>query len=65
MTFVEALKSGLSDYDDIEDYIDAWHEGKGNGKSISEYLGMTKEQYFRFLKGYVPELKKMFKRGSK
>jgi len=30
--------------DDIDDYIDNWHEGNSN-KELHEFLGLTKEEY--------------------
>ena len=65
LPFVEALKRGLADYDDVDDYIDRWHDGPYSC-TIYEFLGMTKEQYFKwgedesylrrtFRKGSVPE----------
>lgn len=64
MTFVEAVQKGLIDYENIEDYVDKWHEGKSN-KNIAEFLGMTKEQYFRFLEGNENTLRQMFPRKRK
>ena len=63
MPFVEALKKGLVDYEDILDFIDAWHEGDST-LEIDEYLGMTEEQYFEYLKNHIEGLKKIFKKGS-
>lgn len=61
MTYVDALKQGLVDYDDIDDFIDIWHES-GTGKELHEFLGMTKEQYFEYLRD-DELLKTMFKKG--
>lgn len=38
--------------------------GKGNGKPIYEFLGMTKEQYFEYATGHERALKKMFPRKN-
>ena len=64
MTFVELLKQGKIDYKDIDDYIVEWHKGNSN-KTIYEFLGMTKEQYFKFGSGNYQALKLMFKKGNK
>ena len=44
-TFVEALKQGLADYDDVDDYIHKWHNGPYTCE-LYEFLGMTQRQYF-------------------
>lgn len=62
MTFVEALKNGLINYEDIDDFIDEWHNSNSN-QNIAEFLGMTKQQYFKYLKEHIQGLKKMFPRG--
>lgn len=61
MTYVEALKQGLVNYDDINDFIEEWHEG-WTGKELHEFLGMTKEQYFEYVRD-DESLKTMFKKG--
>ena len=33
---------------DIDDFIDSWHAGAGNGKTLPQYLGMTEEEYRRW-----------------
>lgn len=46
-TFVEKCIKGevlLDDIDDIDDFVDIWHEG-GSGKELNEFLGMTNEEY--------------------
>lgn len=34
----------------IDDMIDAWHEGDGADRTLHDYLGMTSEQYGRWLR---------------
>lgn len=63
LTFVELLKQGLVDYEDIDDYIVEWHKSSSN-KTIYEFLGMTKEQYFKFGTSNYLALKSMFKKGK-
>lgn len=63
MTFVEALRQGLADYDDIDDYIDAWHNSSFQGE-VYEFLGMTKQQYFKWGED-ENYLKQVFPKGSK
>jgi hypothetical protein len=48
-TFVDDWKNGIAQPDQIEDYIDRWH----NSNSVSPlatYLGLSQEQYNRWLK---------------
>lgn len=59
MTFTEALKNGSATYEDIEKYIAEWHESP-TGKSVYEFLGMTQQQYWKYLQGHIPALKQMF-----
>jgi len=44
MSFMEMLKRRLVTWDDIDDFIDEWHNGD-YGCSLHEFLGMSKEQY--------------------
>ena len=64
LSFVEALKRGLTDYENIHDCIKKWHEGPYTC-SISEFLGMTKAQYLAWLAGQTPYLRRTFPRGGK
>ena len=63
-SFVEALRLGIADYDDINDYIKTWHEGPYTC-SVSEFLGMTETQYLAWLAGRTPYLRRTFPRGGK
>ncbi len=44
---IERLKTELADARDT--LIDAWHDGHGDGKQLHEYLGMTWEEYGRWV----------------
>lgn len=44
LTFVRMCKLGIASPEDIDLFIDAWHECDALGE-IYEYLGMTREQY--------------------
>lgn len=55
-TFADKLRSGDACQDDINDWIDAWHEAEGKPTScggqeitLREYLGLTEAQYGRWL----------------
>lgn len=49
MTFIEECINGTAKTDDIDDYVDAWHE-KDLGVSLRQYLGMNKEEYTAWMK---------------
>ena len=63
LSFVEALRRGLADYDDVDDYIDQWHDGRYDCP-IYEFLGMTREQYFAWGED-ESYLRRTFPRGGK
>jgi hypothetical protein len=44
-TFVERYLQGKAAPDDIDDFVDAWHEGDGQDKALAEYLGLDDEEY--------------------
>ncbi|MFA6312778.1 MAG: hypothetical protein WCV99_20765 [Sterolibacterium sp.] len=44
--FITACVKGRAHLRKIDDYIDAWHDGRaGVGKELHEFLGMTEEEY--------------------
>lgn len=34
----------------LDDKVEEWHEGAGEGMALHEYLGMTQEQYAAWVK---------------
>ena len=48
-TFVEMLQNGKCTANDIDVYIDKWHDEYNGTKKLYEYLGMTKQQYDRWM----------------
>lgn len=44
-TFVDLCLSGEVVQDEIDDFIDLWHEGDGQGRPLHDFLGMTKDEY--------------------
>lgn len=46
--FMQACLEGDALLEEIEEYIEAWHNSDSN-EEIYEYLGMTLEEYFIFL----------------
>ena len=47
--FLEKYLGEEATAEDIDDFIDAWHENSG-GMEIFEYLGMTKDEYALWLR---------------
>lgn len=43
-SFLVLMMEGRVSPDEIDDFIEAWHEGD-EGSSLPEYLGMTREEY--------------------
>src|SRR4051794_32934853 len=43
-TFVDLCLRGEALAEEIDGYVDAWHEG-GTGQPIYDFLGMTREEY--------------------
>lgn len=64
LSFVEALKRGLADYADVDDYIHKWHDGPYTCE-LYEFLGMTQQQFFEYAKQHEPYLRRTFPRGGK
>lgn len=48
MTFIEACWNGEAYADDIDAWIERWHKSP-NEKPLHEFLGMTFEQYGRWV----------------
>jgi hypothetical protein len=42
--FIEQCQSQQASLDEIDDFIDEWHEHP-RGQSLHEFLGMTREEY--------------------
>ena len=63
-SFVEALRDGDADYEDVDDYIHAWHESD-SALTLHEYLGMTWREFCVFAKEHTAGLKRLFRRGCK
>ena len=57
-TFMDALLAGEVTPDQISDHVGAWHESDST-QSLHEYLGMTEEEYSRWVMGTVDTLQKI------
>lgn len=48
MIFAAAVLSGVAAADDIDDWVDRWHES-GSGRPLHEALGFSPGQYARWM----------------
>ena len=48
-SFIEMCLSGDTLPDDIDDFVDKWHESDSD-LPIHEYLGMTRDEYLSWVK---------------
>jgi hypothetical protein len=44
-TFIDLCLRGEVVQDEIDDFVDLWHEDETDDRPIHEFLGMTKEEY--------------------
>ena len=47
--FIEDCLKGDALLSEIDDYIDIWHESDNDEEELSQFLGMTKEEYSLFV----------------
>ena len=62
--FIDDVLSGRATYDDLENYVDKWHECGGCGVELHEYLGLTWKQYAKWAgddDGFKPEFDNIIK----
>ncbi|MEA4822251.1 MAG: hypothetical protein VB122_08525 [Erysipelotrichales bacterium] len=48
-TFIDLCLDGQADLSDINDFVDAWHEGDDD-RELNEYLGMSDDEYEMWIK---------------
>jgi hypothetical protein len=48
-TFMERYLAGEVEPEDIDDFVDEWHEGE-YATSLAEFLGMSDDEYWRWVK---------------
>ncbi len=51
LNFKEKFLSGQCGFDHIDDCIEAWHNGPEEDKPLHEYLGLTEQEYYEYLRG--------------
>lgn len=61
-TFKARFLNGECPYEEIDEYVERWHNGEGQGKSLREYLGMDLEEYEYMLKHAGEETAHFLKR---
>jgi hypothetical protein len=44
-TFVDRALSGEASLDDIDDYVDTWHDDAAEKRELHDYLGLTRDEY--------------------
>ena len=44
MTYIEQVLDGTATAEDIDDFVDSWHDGSDD-RQIHDYLGLTWEEY--------------------
>jgi hypothetical protein len=49
MTFIEKCLAGTAKPEEIDDYVDAWHDSGSDDGSLPDYLGMSEVQYSRWV----------------
>jgi len=47
-TFIEQCLKGDAHPSDVDDWVDAWHEG-GHSGTLADHLGMTGDEYARWV----------------
>ncbi len=47
-TFIDLCLSGEVSMNDLDDFVDAWHDGAGKA-SLRECLGMSEQEYARWM----------------
>ena len=50
MSFISDCIKDPSTIELVDDYVDRWHSGEGQGMSLSKFLGMTPYEYSMWLK---------------
>jgi len=48
-TFADDLRAGWTETGKVDDYIDRWHDQPENGIPLHDFLGLTRDEYARFV----------------
>jgi hypothetical protein len=49
-TFIELCLEKKASPDQVDDFVERWHNSPGKGVELREYLGMTREEYADFMR---------------
>jgi hypothetical protein len=44
-TYLDQVLDGDTIWTDIDDFVQAWHDGKGRGQELHDYLGLPWDEY--------------------
>lgn len=56
-TFIDAIKAGeVKDLSEIDNWVEDWHNGKGEGVSLESYLGFSSVSSYHIWVGYPESL---------
>ena len=61
MNFMQLYALDLVIFDEVDDFIDEWHEEEESTTTLHEHLGLTVKEYERFI--HDPEVLKELKYG--
>lgn len=50
--FFALFAEGRAAREDIHDFIETWHDSEEDGRSLSEFLGMTEEEFSVWIMDY-------------
>lgn len=59
LNFLDACLNGEAFIEEIEDYVEKWHDGEGENQELYEFLGFTKDEYTLFLHNNNSVIKKI------
>lgn len=45
LSFMDSLRAGSAQPSQIDDAVEAWHAGAGEGQTLEDFLGMTPSEY--------------------
>jgi hypothetical protein len=49
VTFLQRVLAGEASLNQIDDYVDQWHDSSTETRALPEFLGLTREEYSRWV----------------
>lgn len=49
-TFIEAVRGKTATPEQVDDWVDRWHNGEGDGLTLRQFLGLTEQQYAEWMR---------------